>query len=225
MLKGYNLAMKKSGLHPLLKGLPYWLYLVFVLSLAGIIFLIFHLSSASITGNPSAAAGAMTPAAGGNFSPDEASIKSKIETFEVSAHTINVYRSAEKRASLYTGTYLQEWDDYFYSLDGTNNWTIVSQSTVSKVKIVSSSTEKIIALACVNDSELSVDPAGKLLKQLPAESFAGAYVFVNTAGTWKIGSFINVSEASSARKIYQAMPSDLQELSGPLSDLLKITCK
>jgi hypothetical protein len=77
----------------------------------------------------------------------------------------------------------------------------------------------------VADSELSVDQSGKLLKQLPSDSFAGAYVFENTQGSWKVGSFINISDTTSARKTYNALPTDLQELNGPFSDLMKISCK
>jgi len=217
--------MKNSGLHPLLKGLPYWLYLIFVLCLAGILFLIFHLSGTNPSASSEVKVETNSSETDNLFSADETSVKKMIEDFEVNSHTINVYRSEDKRAEVYTGTYLKEWDDYFNSLDGTNNWTIVSESSVSKVKIVDTTTEKIVTLACVADSELSVDQSGKLLKQLPSDSFAGAYVFENTQGSWKVGSFINISDTTSARKTYNALPTDLQELNGPFSDLMKISCK
>lgn len=217
--------MKKTGLHPLLKGLPYWLYLVFAVGLAGILLLIIHLAKTISSDNSVGISAAHSVGTATLFSKDEASVKSLVEKFEVNSHTINVYRSTDKREEIYTGTYLKEWNDYFDSLNGNNNWTIVSESIVSKIKVVHSTEEKIIALACVTDSELSVDQAGKLLRQLPAESFTGAYVFVKIQGNWKIGSFVNISDSTAARKTYNAMPSDLQELNGPLSDLLNISCK
>ena len=217
--------MKKNGIAPLLKGLPYWLFIFIGLCLAGLLYFVYQNTRSSVSTSTAAGITASKSASSeSTFTADEANVKTLIENFEVNAHTINTYRSADKRAAYYTGTYLDEWNEYFSSLDGTNNWTIVSQSSISKVKIVSSSVEKIIALACVNNSELSVDQDGKLLKQLPLDSFAGAYVFVPSGSAWKVANFLDVSDSNSARQTYASSPADLQELSGAISKLLQISC-
>lgn len=220
----YNKAMKKNGVAPLLRGLPYWLYIFIGLCLAGILYFIYLNTRTSAAAALATSTEAANTAIQSTFTADEADVKKLIENFEVNAHNINTYRSADKRATYYTGTYLEEWNNYFASLDGTNSWTIVSKSSVSKLKVVSSSADEIVALACVSNSELSVDQKGKLLKQLPVDSFAGAYVFVPSGTAWKVANFIDVSDSNSARQTYASLPADLQELSGSISQLLQITC-
>ena len=217
--------MNKNGIGPLLKGLPYWFLIPVGLLLAGSIFWLFTtIKPGSSAASTASTYKTSTPIVEITVDDQTQIIKDLIENFEVNAHTFNVYQSADKRAKFYTGTLLSEWNQYYSSLDGTNNWTIVSQTAVTNLKVVSQTDEKIIALACVSDSELEVDPKGKLLQQDPVNSFAGAYVFVKAGGTWKLAYFLNVTDTNTALAYYQKSAADLQELSGPVSDLTNIKC-
>jgi hypothetical protein len=153
-----------------------------------------------------------------------ATVQALIKNYEVRGHSINTFRSADKRAQIYTGAFLDEWNAYYDSLDGSNNWTIVSEANVTQLKIVGYTDTKIIALACLSENELELDQKGKLVRQLPTNNFAGAYVFVSTEKTWKLANFINVTDTARARTIYNSLSNELKELSGPLSPLLKISC-
>jgi hypothetical protein len=115
-------------------------------------------------------------------------------------------------------------NQYYASQDGTQVWVIISQADISRIKLISKSGEKIIALACVNATELELNPKGKLVKQLPTSTFAGAFVFTSEAGTWKLANFIDVTNLTTAKETYANSSADLQELTGSLGPLLSIKC-
>jgi len=152
-------------------------------------------------------------------------VQTIIETYEVAAHNINTYQSADRRASIFSGTFLDELNQYFSTPDQPTAWTIVTQANVTQVKVLSYSSSEIIVLACVSDQELELNDQGKLVKQLPSASFGAAYVFVHADANWKLGNYLNVTDPKSARTIYAAMAQDLQQLSGPVDPLLNISCK
>jgi hypothetical protein len=152
-------------------------------------------------------------------------VQTLIETYEVAAHNINTYQSADRRAGIFSGTFLDELNQYFSTLTRPATWTIVTQAGVTQIKVLDYSPAKIIALACVSDQELELNDQGKLVKQLPAASFAAAYVFVFADASWKLGNYLNVTDPKSARTTYAAMTEELQQLSGPVDPLLNIDCK
>jgi hypothetical protein len=205
----------------LLENFPYWIVLIVGLGLAALLFFLIRWSQSA--GGGTTAPTATIPQATLDAQTQQA--ESLIDNFELNAHNINVYRSAALRADYYTGTLLDEWNSYFDSLDGTNTWRIVTGAQTSQVTLVNSSEEKITALACVTESRMELDQKGKLLQQLADTSFAGAYVFVPDGSTWKLGYFLDVSDAASARSTYASSAADLQELAGPILALLKIKCK
>jgi hypothetical protein len=217
--------MQKQTLGALLKGLPFWLYLAVALILAGLIFWLYKSIDTASMEISLAAANLEAGLPQGTLTADEQTAATLIQNFELRAHTINAYKNATLRAQVYTGPFLDTVDQYYDGLDGTNDWIIFSQAEISRVKLISKTDSKIIALACVNASELELDQKGKLVKQLPVSTFAGAFVFVSDAGTWKLANFIDVSNAASARETYANSAADLQELTGSLNPLLAIKCK
>jgi len=214
--------MQKNKLSPLLRGLPVWLYLITALILAGLLFAVYqHLKALPLTSTSKSAG---NPSTGVTLNADSQQAQSLIQNYEVNGHTINAYKNSTVRAAIYTGPLLAERDQVYESLDGTNDWIIVSAAAASPVKIVSKTDNKIIALACVSDSELELDSKGNLIQQLPTVSFAGAYVFVNIDKTWKLANFIDVTDPTKARLAYSKSSAELQALSGEVGPLLDISC-
>lgn len=220
----YNKSMQKSIFAQYFKKPHFWVCLAAGILLVATLILIItrqenSTEEAKNTLSPSGLYSAATPA-------DEkgTTVQILIKNYELKGHSINTFRSQEKRAEIYTGAFLTEWNDYYAALDGTNNWTIVSEANVTRLKILEYSDEKITALACLSENELELDQKGKLVRQLPAVNFAGAYIFVYTEKTWKLANFINVSDPARARSIYAALPQELQQLSGSIGPLLQISC-
>jgi hypothetical protein len=216
--------MQKPSFGALLKGLPFWFYLIVALCLAGLLFWLYK-SAGTVSTDIGALTGKSAVATQSTFTADEKTVQTLIQNYELKAHSYNTYKDASIRFGIYSGTYLTEVNQYFDSLDGTNNWDIVSQSEVTRVKIISKTDEKIIALACVNDTELELSSAGRLLKQLPTVTFAGAYVFVSSSHAWKLANYINVTDTAAASDTYIKSSADLQDLTGSLDPLLTLKCK
>ncbi len=220
----YNQYMQKSLFASYFKKPLLWICLGLGIILVIALFLVMNHQSdtqptkTAVTSNT----GLLTAATPAN--DKNATVQALIKNYELKGHSINTFRSADKRAQIYSGAFLDEWNAYYDSLDGTNNWTIVSEANVTQLKIVDYTDTKIIALACLSENELELDQKGKLVRQLPTNDFAGAYVFVSSEKTWKLANFINVTDAARARTIYNSSSDELKELSGSIAPLLKISC-
>ena len=221
----YNKGMQKSIFASYVKKPLFWVVLVAGIALLIALILIITKQENAVAEKTKSSLSsnglylAATPA-----DEKSATMLALIKNYELKGHSINTFRSQEKRSEIYTGAFLTEWNNYYDSLDGTNNWTIVSEANVTQLKILDYSDEKITALACLSENELELDPKGKLVRQLPAVNFAGAYIFVYTEKTWKLANFINVTDPARARSIYAGLPEELQQLSGSIGSLLKISC-
>jgi hypothetical protein len=153
-----------------------------------------------------------------------AEVSSIIEQFEVDGHTIKMYRDPSYHAEVYTGPYLEYIDGYYLSFDESTLWPIVSQATVTKVKVIEYSGEKIRALACVTEEKLDLNYKGKLIAQEPVSTINGAYVFVKADGVWKLANFFDMSKPESAKLEYAMMDDDLRQITGDYESLTGMDC-
>jgi hypothetical protein len=153
-----------------------------------------------------------------------AEISDLIETFELGAHTDKMYKDASWHAVWYTGPYLDYIDGYYMSFDDTTLWPIVSQATVTRVKVVEYSADKIRALACVTEVKLDLNSRSKLVAQEPLEVVNGAYVFVKVDGAWKLASFLDMAHPETAKLEYAMMDDELKTLTGDFASLSGLDC-
>lgn len=147
-----------------------------------------------------------------------------IENFEIDGHTVKMYRDPSYHAEVYTGPYLDYIDGYYLSFDESTLWPIVAQATVTKIKVVEYSGEKIRALACVSEEKLDLDYKGKLIAQEPASIVNGAYVFLKVDGVWKLANFFDMSNRESAKLEYGMMEDDLRQITGDYASLTGMDC-
>jgi hypothetical protein len=151
-------------------------------------------------------------------------VKGIIETFELAGHTVKMYKNVDYRSTVFTGPYLDYINSYYLSFDESSTWTIVSQATVTTIKVIEYSDAKIRAAACVTEQKLDLNQKGKLLKQEPPVSFKGAYVFTKTDGSWKLASFLDMTQTETAKLEYGMMDADLKTITGDFESLNSITC-
>lgn len=147
-----------------------------------------------------------------------------IEGFEVSAHTVKMYTNEDNHAKMYTGPYLDYIDGYYMSFDDTTLWPIVAQATVTKVRVVEYSDEKIRVLACVTEQKIDLNSKGDLVDQEKVNVINGAYVFIKENGIWKVGSFLDMAHPESAKLEYAMMDDDLKEITGDFKSLSGLYC-
>jgi len=147
-----------------------------------------------------------------------------IESFEIDGHTVKMYQDESYHAEVYIGPYLEYIDGYYMSFDETTPWPIVSKANVTSIAVVEYSGEKIRALACVTEQKLDLDSKSKLIGQEPVNYINGAYVFINVDGTWKLASFLDMSDAETAKLEYSMMDDELKEITGSFNSLTGMTC-
>ena len=192
--------------------------------LAGIPLLIVLAHSAAPAATPTPTLTAATPTPDALSAKYGSEVSAIIEDFEIAGHTVKMYRDPAYHAEVYTGPYLDYIDGYYLSFDESTLWPIVSQATVTKIKVVEYSSEKIRALACVTEEKLDLDFKGKLIAQEPVSVVNGAYVFLKVDGVWKLANFFDMSKPESAKLEYGMMDDALRQITGDYYSLTGMDC-